>query len=159
MKHLIIFSLIIIGVILLAFISWYDNKNKVIINNYSNIYLKKSKIGGKLGRGIFANKNFNKDEVIEKAPYIEDKISAFNGLIRDYIFGKNSNNAIVAFGYASLYNHSDTPNATWNITDDYLEIKSIKPIIKDTEIVISYGNNYWNTRKDIVEKSSDILTK
>ena len=61
MKHLILFSLIIIGVIFLTLISWYDDRNKIIQNNTNNIYLKKSKIGGKFGRGIFANKAFKKD--------------------------------------------------------------------------------------------------
>ena len=58
MKHLIIFSIIIIGVVFLTLISWYDNLNSIILNNNDNLYLKKSQIGGKLGRGVFANKNF-----------------------------------------------------------------------------------------------------
>lgn len=152
MKHLIIFGIIIFGVILLTLITQYDKLNNIVMNNYSNIYLKKSEIGGKFGRGIFANKIFNKDEIIEKAPYIEDKTSNFSGLLRDYIFGKNDGNSIVGFGYSSLYNHSDSPNASWKITDDYIEIKAIKPINKDDEILISYGNSYWNTRKDTIKK-------
>ncbi len=151
MKHLIIFSIIIIGVVFLTLISWYDDRNNIISNDPSNIYLKKSKIGGKFGRGIFANKVFKKDEIIEKAPYIEDKTSNFTGLVRDYIFSKNETNSIVAFGFASLYNHSDTPNATWKITDDYVEITAGKQIDKDDEILISYGNNYWNTRKELTK--------
>jgi uncharacterized protein len=151
MKHLILFSLIIIGVIFLTLISWYDDRNKIIQNNTNNIYLKKSKIGGKFGRGIFANKAFKKDEIIERAPYIEDKTSSFTGLVRDYIFSKNETNSIVAFGFASLYNHSDTPNAKWKITDEYVEITAIKQIDADSEILISYGDNYWNTRKELTK--------
>lgn len=152
MKHLIIFGIIIFGVILLTLITRYAELNNIIVTNYSNIYLKKSEIGGKFGRGIYANKNFDTGEIIEKAPYIEDKTSNFNGLLRDYIFGKNDMNSVVGFGYASLYNHSDSPNASWRVTDDYIEIKTIKPINKDDEILISYGNAYWNTRKDIIKK-------
>ncbi len=151
MKHLIIFSIIIIGVVFLTLISWYDERNNVILNNTKNIYLKKSKIGGKLGRGIFANKVFKKDEIIEKAPYIEDKTSSFTGLIRDYIFSKDETNSVVAFGFASLYNHSDTPNAIWKITDEHIEITAGKQIEKDAEILISYGDNYWNTRKELTK--------
>ena len=153
MKHLIIFSIIIIGVVFLTLISWYDNLNSIILNNNDNLYLKKSQIGGKLGRGVFANKNFNKGDIVEKAPYIVDKTSNFNGLIRDYIFNKDDTNSIVAFGYASLYNHSDTPNATWNISDEYVEIKALNPISKDSEILISYGEKYWDTRKNTIKKA------
>jgi hypothetical protein len=152
MKHLIIFSIIIIGVVFLTLISWYDKINNTIVNNSNSIYLTKSKIGGDFGRGVFANKNFNNNEVIEKAPYIEDKTSNFVGLIRDYIFGKSETNSIVAFGFASLYNHSDSPNAIWKINGEYIEIISSKPITKDDEILISYGNTYWNSRKDSIIK-------
>ena len=142
MKHLIIFSIIIIGIVFLTLISWYDKINNTIINNSNIIYLAKSKIGGDFGRGVFANKNFNNNEVIEKAPYIEDKTSNFVGLIRDYIFNKSETNSIVAFGFGSLYNHSNTPNAKWKINNNYIEIISTKPINKDEEIFISYGNTY-----------------
>ena len=152
MKHLIIFSIIIIGVIFLTLISWYDNLNNIIKNNSNSIYLSKSKIGGDFGRGVFANKNFNNNEVIEKAPYIEDKTSNFVGLIRNYIFNKTETNSIVAFGFGSLYNHSDFPNANWKINGDYIEITSSKPITKDDEILISYGKSYWNSRKDSIKK-------
>jgi len=149
MKHLIIFSIIIIGVVFLTLISWYDDKNSILTDNSTNTYLKKSKIGGKLGRGVFAGKDFKKSDIIEKAPYIEDKTGNFSGLVRDYIFAKSDTNSVVAFGFASLYNHSDTPNATWKITDEYVEIIALTDIQKDSEILISYGDNYWKTRKDL----------
>ncbi len=150
MKHLIIFSIIIIGIVFLTLISWYDNINSELAS-CSSTYLSKSNVGGKFARGIFANRNFDSNEVIEKAPYIEDSTDNFEGLIRDYIFKKNQTNSVVGFGNASLYNHSDEPNATWTITDTHIEIKSIKPIFKNEEILISYGNNYWSTRKDTVK--------
>ena len=155
MKHLIIFSIVLVC-ILLAIITCYDtlhNKNlDCLIQQFPyNIYLKQSKVGGKLGRGVFANKNFNQDDVVEKAPYIEDKTDNFVGLIRDYIFNKDpvKKLSIVAFGYGSMYNHSDTPNATWKIMDDYILITTIKPIQMHDEILISYGDTYWHSRKDI----------
>jgi hypothetical protein len=135
MKHLIIFS-IIIGVILLTLISQYDNINNIIVNTSNNIYLAKSKIEGDFGRGVFANKYFNNNELIEKAPFKEDKTSNFIGLIRNYIFSKSEINSIVALGFASLYNHSDSPNAIRKINGDYIEIIANKPINKDEEIFI-----------------------
>ena len=154
MKHLIIFAIVLVGVLLLTIITWYDKINNVHFDSVQipyNIYLKQSNVGGKLGRGVFANKNFNQGEVIEKAPYIEDKTENFTGLIRDYIFNKDpvKKMSIVTFGYGSMYNHSDTPNATWKIMDDHMLITATKPIQMNSEILISYGDTYWDTRKDI----------
>jgi SET domain-containing protein len=60
---------------------------------------------------------------------------------------------VVAWGYGSLYNHSNTPNADWlDIENDmafkFIAIKSIQP---EEEICINYGSSgYWNDgRKDI----------
>ena len=152
MKHLIIFGIIILGILLLK-LSYQFNCN---IENFSefgclypSIYINKSNIGGKYGRGIFANKDFIIDEIIEKAPFIEDKLEKFNGISRDYVFNTREGYVGLGFGYASLYNHNDEPNAVWYFDNDKIIIKTKKPIKKGQEISISYGNDYWNTRNHI----------
>ena len=157
MKHLILFSVIVIGFLLLTLLSCYNRIEKIgeyyqtnVLN--SNIYVKKSVIGGKYGRGIFANKDFAVDEIIEMSPYIEDSNDNFRGIMKDYIFGKDDKTSIVVFGYASLYNHADKPNSRWKITEDHFVIKAIKPIKKDEEIFISYGSNYWTSRENYIKK-------
>ncbi len=136
--------LIIIITIIFMFVFNFQKHESVV----SDVYIKKSLVGGKYGRGVYAKKLFKKDDIIEKAPYIEDDINVFKGVIHDYIFTKkNTNNAVVAFGYASIYNHSDNPNAIWTVTDDYVVIKAVKDIYPDDEIFVSYGSQYWNTRK------------
>jgi hypothetical protein len=149
MNYFILF-LIVLNFVLLTILIWYININSNLIYLPYNIYIKQSKVGGDLGRGVFANKIFNQGEIIEKAPYITDSNENFHGLIRDYIFNKNVDNKLscVCFGYASIYNHSDTPNASWKIMDDYILITAIKEIQINDEILISYGSNYWSCRKN-----------
>jgi hypothetical protein len=159
MKHLIIFAIILLGVVLLTLLS-YCNKieemNSLQLGNCANssIYLKQSDLGGKYGRGVFANKNYEPGDIIELAPYIEDSNDNFVGVIRDYIFSKNGDRtiSIVAFGFASMYNHADYPNVSWKINDSFVIFTCIKPIKKDEELFISYGNQYWKTRENLEKK-------
>jgi hypothetical protein len=152
MKHLIIFGIIIIGFLLLK-LSYQINCRTENFSDVGcinpNIYIGQSEIGGKYGRGIFANRDFTIDEIFEKAPYIEDKLDKFNGISRDYVFNTKDGLVALGFGYASLYNHSDEPNATWYFEKDRIVFKTLKPIKKDTEILVSYGTDYWKTRKHI----------
>lgn len=143
MKHLIIFGIILIGFILLKYSNIEPGRNSYISNN---IYVKNSNLGGKYGRGIFANKNFKKGDIIELAPYIEDIDSNYKGVVRDYIFTKSNNISVLGLGYGSLYNHSDTPNAQWIIDETHIRFTAIEDINRDQEILVSYGNNYWNSR-------------
>jgi hypothetical protein len=148
MKHLIIFTIIIIGVVFLTGISWYDNfiNQKLCLTANPNVYLDKLNNGSTFARGMFANKNFNFNEIIEQAPYIEDLTDNFTGSIKNLILKKNQTNSVIGFGNISLYNRTNTPNASWNITDEYVEIKALKPIGKNTEILIGYENNKFENQ-------------
>ena len=99
-------------------------------------------------RGVFANKNFYKNDIIEICPCIK-----INNLIypevplENYTFKLNKKYSIVAFGYCSMYNHSNTPNALWHImNENQISIQIIKDIKKDEEIFVSYGDEYWKSR-------------
>lgn len=131
-----------------------EYKIEKMTNINQDLYLKTSELGGKYGRGVFANKNFEIGETIELAPYIEDDTANFKGVIRDYIFSKNGSKekSVVAFGFGSMYNHSDTPNSRWEVTNEHVKIQCIKPIKKDEEVFITYGEPYWKTRS--LEKKS-----
>ena len=73
------------------------------------------------------------------------------GIIRDYVFRKDAEaiRSVIAFGYASLYNHSDTPSASWFVDESYVVIRAIEPIKKDDEIFVSYGDTYWTSRDNL----------
>ena len=156
MKTLFIFTsiLLIIAIILLYKTKCTQKKIKHFFYKQglnSSVYLKQSDVGGKYGRGIFANKKFNKDDIIELAPYIEDDSTNMVGIIRDYVFRKDAEavRSVIAFGYAPLYNHSDTPSAIWKVDDSYVVIKALQPIKKNDEIFVSYGDGYWTSRTNI----------
>jgi hypothetical protein len=123
----------------------------------TNVYVKESKYGGKSGRGVFANRDFESGEIIELTPYIEDDTLNFTGAIRDYSFHKEGVRSVVALGYISLCNHMDDPNAMWKVNDTHLVTTAIKPIKKDEEIFITYGVLYWKVRKGKIDKVDPIL--
>lgn len=157
MKHLFIFGLIILGIMALTFISRaekFSNSETEHVYRINDIHVKKSLVGGKYGRGVFADRDFKAGEIIELCPYIEDKINKFQGTVRDYVFSKDSEQqtAVVAFGYASLYNHSDKPNAKWEVTDEHVKISATKDITTGSEILVSYGDVYWESRDDLEKK-------
>jgi len=154
MRHFLFFFIfIVLGMRLLKKFS--RCKIEKMTNTNLDLYLKNSELGGKYGRGVFANRNFEPGETLELAPYIEDDTDNFKGIIRDYIFSKNGSKerSVVAFGFGSMYNHSDTPNVRWEVTDENLKIQCIKPIKKDEEVFITYGDQYWKTRTNLEKKS------
>ena len=116
------------------------------------IAIKKSPIGG---RGVFAKQSYKKGDVIEICPCIRQPNKYSLGKIGDYTFSyNNSKDDLIAFGYGSLYNHTDNPNAEWNILNEHqLEIVAKKEIFVDEEIYISYGNSYFNDRSHLVKNS------
>ena len=114
-----------------------------------NIRIQKSDIGG---RGIFANQNYSVGDIIEICPTIKQKEKEVVGHINDYVFGFNTEDTLVAFGYCSIYNHKDDPNANWEVlNENQMQIKVVKPIQKGEEIFVSYGSEYFNKRKHIVQ--------
>jgi SET domain-containing protein len=121
-----------------------ENMSNTYISPFNTLYIKESPLGG---NGVYAARDIKEGEILEYSPYIEDHIDKFTGIVRDYIFNKPNNKAIVAFGYSSMYNHADVPSADWEVKDDGIQITANKDINKDDEIFISYGSNYWNTRK------------
>ena len=149
--YLLFFIILLLSVIIEKCIYIYKLYNliKKYYNNIylsSNIYIKKSNqiTNQKYNRGVFANKDFNKNDIIEIAPSIEDN-NYKKSILKDYVF-TDKNKTVIGFGYSSLYNHSNNFNANWKIADDYILITAVKDIKKDEEIFTDYGNGYWISR-------------
>lgn len=129
----------------------YNDVDKLDISEYHKFY-KNIKLGKSYGRGVFAAKDFTKNEVLEVAPYIIDKDSAFN----DYIFSSHLKDytSIIVLGYGSIYNHNDDPNVGYilmsdkddNIDKMYFIYYAKRDIKKDEECKISYGKGWWRSR-------------
>lgn len=107
-----------------------------------------AQIKGK-GRGVIAVEPIKKGELIEAAPLIilneYDKKCILNkkSVLHYYYFEQlKLQRHCIMLGYASLYNHSNTPNADWeydlNSEVQIMKIIALKPIEKDEEITVLY---------------------
>ena len=105
------------------------------------------------GQGVFATRAIAKGEVIERCPYIvidDDDLAEANRL-QDYLFTSpdQPGDYLCVLGYGMMYNHSDTPNAKWEIDDDdiqFVRFTALQPISEGDEIFQNYGEEYWTTR-------------
>ena len=115
------------------------------------------------GLGVFALKPIKKDELIETCPLMslgkkpggKHQDPFFNYRFAYPRLNRHNGNEdqVVAWGYGSLYNHSNNPNADWidHPTKKAFKFISIKDIQPEEEICINYGGSgYWNDgRKEI----------
>jgi SET domain-containing protein len=117
----------------------------------NKIYIDNSPIHG---WGVFAKETIYEGEVIEEAPIYDLNIpkNEPSSLMIDYRFNwpQGSGGAwtkqVIAWGYGSLYNHSDNNNAYWrsNLERDTFEFVATKQIEIGEEIFVYYGGvNYW----------------
>ncbi|MEP7196053.1 MAG: SET domain-containing protein [Saprospiraceae bacterium] len=98
------------------------------------------------GRGVFCNQNIPKKTPIEFCPIIhipKDELDIIhNTELHDYYFvwGEEDNEAAIALGYGSLYNHSYTPNADFviDLANNTINFFAIKNIKAGDEITINY---------------------
>jgi len=126
--------------------------NHDIYYHNPKIEIRKSTIHGV---GVFAKKSIKKNEVLEEDPFIVLKGNwhKLPSLLQAYIYGwtkdlpdKKSKAALV-FGSGALYNSSPKPNADWqtNVKRNRFIFFAIKDIKAEEEIMIDYGNEYWES--------------
>lgn len=105
------------------------------------------------GRGVFTGKALRKGDVIEICPVIAippheieiiDKTVMYN-----YYFLWENNQAAIALGYGSLYNHSYEPNAEYimDYEDQVLIIKALRNISAHEEITFNYNGDPHDREK------------
>ena len=115
-------------------------------------HVAKSKIHG---LGVFADKDYSVGDTIELCPYL---ISNENDIgdecvLHDYMFYSpyegEEDTFYIPLGLAMIYNHSETPNAEWDIDDEdelFVKFYALTEIKKDEEILHDYGESYWESR-------------
>ena len=119
------------------------------------------------GLGVFATEKIYKEETIEECPVfgIGELSNDANKILHDYKFcypKLRYEENVIAWGYGSLYNHSDNPNCDWCTHTEYkaFEFFALRDIEPGEEILIFYGgDDYWkNKRSDIkiVNNEEDI---
>ena len=97
------------------------------------------------GRCVFTSSEIMQGSIIEICPVIilskEDTLKIHETLLHDYYFLWNAEEeSAIALGYGSLYNHSETPNAQFELVYGDNEIHMIAAINIEpgSEITINY---------------------
>ena len=102
---------------------------------------------GELNRGVFATRDIAKGELFHQAPVIpypnDEHVHIEKTLLADYAFEYGKNHSAILLGYGMLFNHSYTPNATYDInfdnhTFDFFAYKDIKA---GEEVLINYNGD------------------
>lgn len=112
-----------------------------------NLEIKKTK---NKGRGVFALTSFTIDSLIEQCYVIvcpsKDKKSVLNTKFKNYVFDWGGGCVALALGYGSLYNHSYSPNAYYEIdkNEKVINFYSLKHIWKGDEVTINYNGEVDN---------------
>ena len=142
-------------VFILIVIYFIMNKKEHTINNNNNSYTDKLTIKQSLipnsGRGVFANKDFKQDEIIEVCPLITDYKKNFeNSKIRDYTFRSKfiKDQEVIVFGMCSMYNHSNKYNVHHTQDPENMIYTASRDIKNGEELYVSYGVDYWDTRNN-----------
>lgn len=114
--------------------------NKKLFQN--KLIVKKSSLHG---YGVFAAKTIRKGELIEECYLLITK--GKDKVLEDYYFDARGKDAVLT-GYGMIYNHADEPNADYklSITKKVATFKAEKTIPKGSEIFISYGDEWFETR-------------
>lgn len=102
---------------------------------------------GEFNRGVFATQDIPKGSLIHEAPVIpypnDEQEFIEKTALSDYAFQYGANHTAILLGYGSLFNHSYTPNATYDInfdnhTFDFFAYTDIKA---GDEILINYNGD------------------
>ena len=125
----------------------------------ADVYVHKSGlING--GLGVFANKKFIKNEIIEIAPYIilENYSKEQNyGILKNYVFSiNNTSNVALSLGFGSLYNCSKCPNVGFVIDNSLTRLMIFyahSNIDKHEELYIDYGYDIDENMKNNINNT------
>lgn len=110
------------------------------------IEIKTSKLShGEFNRGVFATRDITKGELLHEAPVIpylnEDHEFIEKTILADYVYEYGANHTAILLGYGSLFNHSYTPNATYDINfkNHTFDFYAYTDIRAGDEILINYN--------------------
>ncbi len=102
---------------------------------------------GEFNRGVFATRDIAKGELIHEAPVIpypnEEHVHIEKTTLADYAFEYGVNHTAILLGYGMLFNHSYTPNATYEISfeNHTFNFSAYKDIKAGEEILINYNGD------------------
>jgi hypothetical protein len=103
---------------------------------------------GRRSRAVFAAEPIAAGTVVETCPVIRVPKGELDPgqtcTLSDYVFVGRADPAfgdvlLIALGFGSLYNHSDTPNARFVVWDDAVVITAVRDIAAGEEVTFDYG--------------------
>ena len=95
------------------------------------------------GRGVFARRRFEPDELIEACPVVpipaDDAATVCTTVLGHYVYEWDDGVAM-ALGFGSLYNHAPAPNARYERDEDpaVLRVVAMQQIEAGDEVLIDY---------------------
>lgn len=102
---------------------------------------------GKLGRGVYATRDYGQDELIERAPLLVISSSLDAHIISNYtkvgsyVFEYGKQSVCLGMGFVSFCNHSDQPNAYYEMTRDHISVYALRDIKRGEQIFINYNGD------------------
>jgi uncharacterized protein len=118
---------------------------------------------GNFNRGVFSTQDISKGELIHVAPVIpypnNQHILIEQTVLDDYVYEYGKNHSAIVLGYGMLFNHSYTPNATYdiNFSNHTFEFYAHTDILAGEEILINYNGDVDD--KDPLWFNKDEVTK
>jgi len=97
-----------------------------------------------MGRGIFAGRRFRKGEIIEICPAVPVGMrfgkKCDGEVLEHYLFQWGPRGSAVVLGYGSIYNHSNSPNASFRPRMSKLELvfRALRDIEIGEQILVDY---------------------
>lgn len=110
------------------------------------------------GFGVFASQSISAGELVEKVPVrkvsfsLEKHLKECSETLYRYLFWWKGNEsdqepveAAIAFGFASFYNHSSSPNLTleYDFANSFLSFVAAREISPNEELTFDYGKDLW----------------
>jgi SET domain-containing protein len=126
---------------------------------------------GKGGRAVFARRDVRQGEVFERVPVLlvpKEQVFGDGDIARRagvaiswYVFAwihPEREYVALSLGYGSIYNHSETPNAKYQMhLPDVMEYFALRAIKAGEEITINYRGDDADTKSDLGFKASETV--
>ena len=109
------------------------------------------------GRGVFSDTKITQGSPVENSPilliYAFDTPLVEKTNLINFIYNWKNGETAIGLGFASLYNHSNNPNAEFikNFETQMIEIRALKDLEENEEITIDYrldGADLWFDNKE-----------
>lgn len=109
----------------------------------ANIEVKPSGIHG---FGVFATTDIPANTLLEECHVL--RVPYESRLLRNYLFMLNDDTCVLPLGCGAIYNHADSPNASYDIDANLgvMRFKCVRPLVKGEEVFISYGKKWFSSR-------------